>query len=82
MIFCHNWNEAVVRQFYSTLEVNYEKETIKWMTGKGKYRALFAQFAYVVQLDYDSCKQGELTDSLPKANKKSEVAQFYTNANF
>jgi hypothetical protein len=82
MRFCHNWNEAMVQQFYATLEVNHEKETIKWMTGRGKYRASFAQFADVVYLDYDACKQGELMGSLPKANKKSEVAQFYTNPNF
>jgi hypothetical protein len=42
MRFCHNWNEGVVQQFYATLEVNHEKETIKWMIGKGKFRASFA----------------------------------------
>jgi hypothetical protein len=42
MRFRHNWNEGVVQQFYATLEVNHEKETIKWMIGKGKFRASFA----------------------------------------
>jgi hypothetical protein len=37
MRFRHKWNEAMVQQFYATLEVNHEKETIKWMTGRGKY---------------------------------------------
>jgi hypothetical protein len=28
----HNWNEVVVRQFFSTMEVNFDMETTKWMT--------------------------------------------------
>ena len=41
MTLQHNWSEAVIQQFFSTLEVNYEKETIKCMTRKGKYQASF-----------------------------------------
>ena len=64
----------MVRQFYSTLEVNYKKETIKWMTRKGKYKASFGEFADVCQLDYHTMKEGEQMNKLPKAKKKSEVA--------
>jgi hypothetical protein len=28
-----NWNEAVIRQFYATLEVRMDKERLFWMTG-------------------------------------------------
>jgi len=42
MRFHHNWNEAMVQQFNATLEVNNKKETVKWMTGRGKYRASLA----------------------------------------
>jgi hypothetical protein len=41
MRFYHNWNEVVVRQFYTMLEVNHEKGTIKWMTGKVKAQVWF-----------------------------------------
>lgn len=61
-----NWNEAVVRQFYATLEVNMEKESIKWMTGKGKFKASFREFAAACGLDYDSMKEGAQMKSLPK----------------
>jgi len=54
------------------LEVNYEKETIKWMTRKGKYKASFGEFVDVCGLDYHIMKEGEHMDMLPKARKKSE----------
>jgi len=54
--------------------VNYEKETIKWMTGKGKYKASFEEFTDVCGLDYHTMKEGEQMNTLPKAKKMSEVA--------
>jgi len=72
----------MVRQFYSTLEVNNEKEIIKWMTGKHKFKASFGEFADVCRLDYLTKKKGEQMDSLPKAKKKSEVAQLNSTSNF
>jgi hypothetical protein len=39
--------------------VNYEKETIKWMTGKGKYKASFGEFTDVCGLDYHTMKEEE-----------------------
>jgi len=39
--------------------VNHEKETIKWMSGKGKYKASFGEFADVCGLDYQIMKEGE-----------------------
>jgi len=71
----------VIRQFFSTLEVNYEKETIKWMTGRGKYKTSFEEFADVCQLDYHTMKEGTQMDKLPKV-KKSEVAQLYVTLGF
>ena len=58
MTLQHNWSEAVIKQFFPTLEVNYEKETIKWMTGRGKYKTSFEEFADVCQLDYHTMKEG------------------------
>jgi hypothetical protein len=53
--------------------VNYEKETIKWMTGKGKYKASFVEFVDVCRLDfYHTMKEGEQMNMLPKV-KKGEV---------
>ena len=62
--------------------MNHEKETIKWMTRKGKYKASFGEFVDVCGLDYHIMKEGEQMDMLPKARKKSEVAQLYTNSDF
>ena len=48
-----DWNETIIRQFYATLEISIEQETIWWTTGKRTYYATFAQFAAANQLDYD-----------------------------
>ena len=81
MTLQHNWSEAVIKQFFPTLEVNYEKEIIKWMTRRGKYRAFFGEFADVCQLDYHSMKEGTQMDQLPKV-KKDEVSQLYVTFDF
>ena len=52
------------------------------MTGKVKYKASFGEFADVCQLDYHTMKQGEQMNKLPKAKKRSEVAQLYVTPNF
>jgi hypothetical protein len=62
--------------------VNYEKETIKWMTGKGKYKASFGEFTDVCGLDYHTMKEEEQMNKLPKVKKKSEVAQLYVTPDF
>ena len=62
--------------------MNYEKETIKWITGKGKYKASFGEFVNVCGLDYHAMKEGEQMDMVPKAKKKSEVAQLYVTLDF
>ena len=64
------------------MEVNYEKETIKPMTRKGKYKASFGEFTDVCGLDYYTMKEGEQMDMLPKAKKKSEVAQLNSTLDF
>ena len=71
----------MIRQFFSTLEVNYEKETIKWMTRRGKYKTSFGEFADVCQLDYHTMKEGTQMDKLPKL-KKSATAQLYEALDF
>ena len=61
--------------------MNYEKETIKWMTGKVKYKASFGEFVDVCQLDYHTMKEGMQMDKLPKV-KRNEAAQLYVTSNF
>jgi len=41
MEFRHNWNESMVRQFYSTPKVDMEDERLTWMTGKKSFVASF-----------------------------------------
>ena len=81
MKFRHNWNEVVVRQFYATLEVNHEKETIKWMTWRGKYKASYGEFVDACQLDHHTTKEGTQMDKLLKL-KKREAAQLYESSDF
>ena len=49
----------MVQQFYATLEVNMDKERIKWMIGKGKFKASFRDLAIAYHLNYDELKEGE-----------------------
>jgi hypothetical protein len=63
------------------LEVNYEKETIKWMIGRGKYKASFGEFVDVCQLDYHTMKKGMQMDKLRKL-KKSDATQLYETLGF
>jgi hypothetical protein len=51
-----DWNETVICQFYVTLEINMDEETLVWMTGKRRYHATFAEFATVNQLNYNFLK--------------------------
>ena len=41
MEFKHNWNELAIFQFYATLEVDMEDESLAWMTVKKSFAALF-----------------------------------------
>ena len=61
--------------------MNYEKDTIKWMTVRGKYKASFGEFADVYQLDYHTMKEGMQMDKLPKVTK-NEVTQLYVTLDF
>ena len=42
-----------------------DKETIKWMTGREKYKATFREFAVACHLDYDFMKEGVQMNELP-----------------
>ena len=37
----HNWNESVICQFYTTLEVDMEDKHLTWMTSKKSFIASF-----------------------------------------
>jgi hypothetical protein len=59
----------MVRRFYATLEVNMVNETIKWMTGKGKFKATFREFPCACGLDYDLTKGGAQMKELPEVKE-------------
>jgi hypothetical protein len=66
----------MVRRFYATLEVNMVNETIKWMTGKGKFKATFREFPCACGLDYDLTKGGAQMKELPEV-KEDEAPWFH-----
>ena len=45
--FRQDWNEAVICQFYATLEVQAENEKLIWMTGTRRFEATFKDLADV-----------------------------------
>jgi len=64
--FKQDWNEAVIRQFYATLEVRAQKEKLVWMTGIRKFKATFKDLAAAVGLNYHEMKRGKLVVHLPR----------------
>ena len=46
--FQQDWNEAIIRQFYATLEVRADKEKLIWMTGTSKFKATFKDLVAAV----------------------------------
>ena len=73
--FRQDWNEAVIRQFYTTLEVRDEKEKLVWMFGTTKCKATFRELAATVMLRYEGMKRGKLVTQLPRL-RADEVACF------
>ena len=57
-----DWNNTVIRQFYATVEVDFQEKTIEWMTGKVKYEATFADFARANSLNYASLTDDQSFD--------------------
>lgn len=53
-----------------------DKETIKWMTGREKYKTTFREFAVACHLDYDFMKEGVQMNELPKV-EEDEAPRFY-----
>ncbi|KAG0542208.1 hypothetical protein BDA96_02G083600 [Sorghum bicolor] len=71
-----DWNEAVIRQFYATLEVRAQKEELVWMTGTRKFKATFKDLAAAVGLNYQEMKQGKLVVDFPRL-QSGDVQGFY-----
>lgn len=63
--FHHGWNEAVIRQFYATLEVHKDSERLIWMTGHRRFEASYRNLATVVGVDYNRMMRGRLLVVLP-----------------
>ena len=63
--FCHGWDETVICQFYTTLEVHAENEKLVWMMGTHRFEATCRDLAAMVGLDYHKMKKCKLVTSLP-----------------
>jgi len=63
--FCHGWDETVICQFYTTLEVHAENEKLVWMMDTQRFEATFKDLVIAVGLDYHKMKKGKLVASLP-----------------
>lgn len=48
-----NCNDTVIRQFYATVEIDFQTKQIKWMTNSRAYYATFAEFAQANEIDYE-----------------------------
>ena len=57
------------------------KETIKWMTRRGRYKASFKEFVVVCDLDYNFMKSGKQMNALPKVTE-GEAARFYASNDY
>lgn len=54
--FQHDYNEAVIHQFYATMEVWAKKEELTWMTGNHRFKATFKDFVVAMRLNYRKMK--------------------------
>lgn len=75
-----DWNEAVIRQFYATLEVHDEEEKLLWMTGTTECRANFRDLAVAEKLNYNDMKQGTKIVDLPVLSAEEKVGYHYPEA--
>ena len=73
-----DWNDTIIRQFYATVEVNMEEESLEWMTGKRKYEATFGEFATANELNYDFLTSASRFDiSLEDPLSLNDIIHFY-----
>jgi hypothetical protein len=48
--FCHNWNQEVISEFYSTLFFDKKERTFMWMTNGRRFHVKLSQFAQILGL--------------------------------
>lgn len=73
-----DWNDTIIRQFYATVEVNMEEESLEWMTGQRKYEATFREFATANELNYDFLTSASRFDiSLEDPLSLNDIIRFY-----
>jgi hypothetical protein len=64
--FTCDWNKTIIRQFYATIEIDWDKESITWITITRRFTATFAEFATACQINYEISGNGEYVwDSAP-----------------
>jgi hypothetical protein len=54
-----DWNETAIRQFYATVEIDWEDELITWITSTRKFTTTFAEFGTACQINYERTQNGE-----------------------
>jgi hypothetical protein len=57
--FTCDWNETIIRQFYANVEVDWDEESVTWMTSTRKYTTTFAELATACQINYERTQHGE-----------------------
>jgi hypothetical protein len=57
--FTCDWNDTIIRQFYATVEVDWEEDTISWITSSRKFTATFAEFVTTCQINYERTENGD-----------------------
>jgi hypothetical protein len=57
--FTCDWNETIIRQFYATMEIDWDEESITWMTATRRFTATFVEFAIACQINYEIFENGE-----------------------
>jgi hypothetical protein len=48
--FCHNWNQEVITEFYSTLFFDKKERFFAWMTNGRRFTIKLTQFAKILEL--------------------------------
>jgi hypothetical protein len=57
--FTCDWNETIIRQFYATVEIDWDEESITWMTATRKCTTTFVEFATTCHINFETSESGE-----------------------
>ena len=63
--FHHDWNEAVIRQFYATLEVQAKNKKLIRMNGTRRFEATFQGSCYCCGTELQQDEEGQVSCGSP-----------------